>query len=76
VVDAAVDHGGTDNPALAPETASEQHVMPKKPEFTEEEQRSMVDAPTPHVHRPPISKLKHAAPQVNNFIFLGLIGAP
>lgn len=63
MLDAAVDHGGKDNPAFAPEIAHEQD-MPKKPEFTEEEQRSMVVAPTPLVYHPPISKLRHAAPQV------------
>ncbi|CAB3379007.1 Hypothetical predicted protein [Cloeon dipterum] len=65
VVDEAAseDHGGTDNPALAVEIANEP-VMPKKPEFSEEELRSMVADKPADLPQPPVSKLRRAAPQV------------
>ncbi|XP_059472405.1 facilitated trehalose transporter Tret1-like [Neocloeon triangulifer] len=60
---ASVDHGGTDNPALAAEIANEP-VMPKKPEFTDEELSSMVAYKPSGPPQPPVSKLRQAAPQV------------
>jgi len=72
VVDAsAADHGGTDNPALAPESTVEQ-VMPSKPEFTDEELSSMVANKVLGPPQPPISKWRHAAPQVKIKFYISI----